>query len=80
MSAVLLSLAPLALLVGTLLLGRYPGERTLTRARAAVRRPPRRAARRPPVRPPRRPWAAAPRGGCLVAAAVASRPPPLPST
>ena len=72
----LLALAPLALLVGTLLLGRYPGERTLAaHLRGARPRRRRRAAAAP--RGPRRPFAAAPRGGRLVAAAIASRPPPL---
>jgi hypothetical protein len=76
--AVLLSVAPLAVLVGLLLLGRYPGERSLARARAAVatRRP------RPQIRlrarvARRRGPAGPPRGGRLVAAAIASRPPPL---
>jgi hypothetical protein len=73
---VLLSLIPLALLVGTLLLGRYPGERTLT-ARLRTRPRRRRAALMPPVQAPRPPFAAAVRGGGLVAAAIASRPPPL---
>ncbi|HMJ35558.1 MAG TPA: hypothetical protein VK501_16740 [Baekduia sp.] len=80
MSAVLLSLLPLAVLVGTLLLGRYPGEQTLARAQAAIRPRPRRAAVRTSPRAPRRPWASAPRGGRLVGAAIASRPPPRPLT
>jgi hypothetical protein len=78
MTAVLFSLAPLALLVGALLLGRYPGERTLAaRLRAARPRGHRRRRPRPAPRAPRRPFAATPRGGRLVAAAIASRPPPL---
>lgn len=80
MSAVLLSLLPLAMLVGALVLGRYPGERTLARVRAAARPRPVRRAARTTARAPRRPWAAAPRGGRLVGAAIASRPPPLPLT
>jgi hypothetical protein len=74
---VLLSLVPLALLVGTLLLGRYPGERTLTARLCGARPRCRRAARGASPRPPRPPFAAAVRGGGLVAAAIASRPPPL---
>jgi hypothetical protein len=76
--SILLSLLPLALLVGALLLGRYPGERTLA-ARLHGTRPRRRriAPRTALPRRPRRPYAAAPRGGRLVAAAIASRPPPL---
>jgi hypothetical protein len=81
MTAVLLSLLPLALLVGTLLLGRYPGERSLARVQAAVRPRRRRRARRAAApRSPRPPWAVVPRGGRLVAAAIASRPPPPPLT
>jgi hypothetical protein len=76
--SIVLSLLPLALLVGTLLLGRYPGERTLA-ARLHGSRPRRwRVAPRSALpRAPRRPYAAAPRGGRLVGAAIASRPPPL---
>jgi hypothetical protein len=74
---VLLSLVPLALLVGTLLLGRYPGERTLAARLRDARPRRRRDAPALVVRTPRRPFAAAVRGGGLVAAAIASRPPPL---
>jgi hypothetical protein len=74
---VALSLIPLVLLVGTLLLGRYPGERTLTARLRSTRPRRRRAALMPPARAPRPPFAAAVRGGGLVAAAIASRPPPL---
>ena len=65
MTSVLLSLLPLALLVGTLLAGRYPGERTLAaRLRGARHRPRRRAFASPPAAravvrsPPRRAAAA----------------------
>ena len=71
----LLSLVPLALLVGTLLLGRYPGERTLAARLRSAR--PRRRRGALAARSPRPPFAAAVRGGSLVAAAIASRPPPL---
>jgi len=74
--AVLLSLAPLALLVGALLLGRYPGERTLSARLHAARPRRRRRASTPLARATRPPFAAAVRGGSLVAAAIASRPPP----
>lgn len=76
MIAVLLSLLPLALLVGTLLLGRYPGERTLAARLHAARPRRRRRATTPAVRAARPPFAATVRGGSLVAAAIASRPPP----
>jgi hypothetical protein len=77
MTSVLLSLLPLALLVGTLLAGRYPGERTLAARLRGVRPRPRRRGAVAPGRPRRRPFAAAPRGGRLVGAAIASRPPPV---
>jgi hypothetical protein len=74
----LLALLPLLLLVGTLACGRYPGERTLATRLHRARRPRRRRRSRGVApRTPRRPFAAAPRGGRLVAAAIASRPPPL---
>jgi hypothetical protein len=74
----LLGLVPFLLLVGTLLTGRYPGERRLATRLSRARRPAlRRRIRGAAARTPRRPFAAAPRGGRLVAAAVASRPPPL---
>jgi hypothetical protein len=75
--ALLLSLVPLVLLVGTLLLGRYPGERTLAARLRSARPRRRRAAGATALRSPRPPFAAAVRGGGLVAAAIASRPPPL---
>ncbi|WCB91899.1 hypothetical protein DSM104299_00577 [Baekduia alba] len=76
--SLLLELVPFLLLAGTLLCGRYPGERTLATRLLRARRPRLRRRRRGVVaRTPRRPFAAAPRGGRLVGAAVASRPPPL---
>lgn len=72
MSLVLL-LAPAALLFAALLLGRYPGEAALARARGrrvAVPRP------RPSTRVPVRRAPLLPRGGRLVGSAICARPPP----
>lgn len=71
---VVLYLAPAALLALVLLCGRYPGETALSVAlrRGSGRRPrPTRA-----VPPPRRRRRRAPRGGALVAHALAGRAPP----
>ncbi len=74
--AVLVSVAPLLALLCALLLRRYPGEQAITllrsrRAPVAAQRP------RGPARLVRhRSQALLPRGGRLVAAAVAARPPP----
>jgi hypothetical protein len=70
--------APLLVLVLPLLAGRYLGEERLVRvvARARRSRRPRAAAARPTVR---RPGALVPRGGSLIASALAKRPPPLPA-
>jgi hypothetical protein len=84
--SVLLSLLPLLLLVGTLLAGRYPGERTLAARLRGARHRPRRAAGHVPFRPRRRPFAAppppppapAPAGGGRRPAAAASSAPPSP--
>ena len=67
-------LAPLLLIAGLLLLGRFPGERALTRAlaRRQRRRPPSSA----PVPRPRFDFRL-PRGGALVAWALAGRAPPV---
>jgi len=76
-TGIVLLLAPTALLVLALLLGRYPGERTIERLRA--RRFGRGRARRrskPARLGRRRSPASMPRGGRLVAAAIAARPPP----
>ncbi|HEX4186842.1 MAG TPA: hypothetical protein VHY83_02985 [Solirubrobacteraceae bacterium] len=67
-----LFLAPAVLLALPLLAGRYVGAERLSRAasRAPARRPPR-------LPPPRRAWLRVPpRGGLLVAASLAVRPPP----
>jgi hypothetical protein len=72
-------LAPALLILLPLLSGRYPGDEALVRV--ATRRA-RRARPLPPVAPPRRRGAVLlPRGGRLVATALAGRgpPPPLPA-
>jgi hypothetical protein len=71
--SVLVSIAPLLLLVAALTLGRYPGERALARARLAPR-----LRRRTPSStggPAREPHALV-RGGLLVASSLAGRAPP----
>jgi len=75
---VLLLLAPALALLCALLAGAYPGERTiLTLATLAARRPPACRRHRCAVSAHRpRPAAQLPRGGRLVAAAIAARPPP----
>lgn len=71
----LLCLAPALVLVALLLLRRYPGERLLvaTRKRAREHHHARPRAYRPPHP---RPFLMAPRGGLLMAFALAVRPPP----
>ena len=76
MLEVLLAAVPLILLVGSLLLGRYPGHRAIVRLSERIagrrRRPaPTKTRRR---LPPRR---FAPSGGLLLACGIAARPPPL---
>jgi hypothetical protein len=78
MPEVLLAAVPLILLVGSLLLGRYPGHRTIVRLSERIvirrhRRTPRPARTRRPT-PPRR---FAPSGGLLLACGIATRPPPF---
>ena len=68
-----LLLAPAALLFAALLLGRYPGEQVIARARRARLAVPR-ARSCVPAR--RRPTVHLPRGGRLVGSAFAARPPP----
>jgi hypothetical protein len=73
----LLLLAPVLLLAVPLALGRYVGEDALERLRAAVHRP--RALRAPVAAPrPRCAPVLAVRGGRLIGAALAVRPPPAP--
>ena len=67
----LLLLAPAVVLFAALLLGRYPGEAAIARARRTVRLPRPRAVARPRLETP-----CPPRGGRLVGAAIAARPPP----
>jgi hypothetical protein len=76
---VLLLLLPAALLFALLLLGRYPGEDAVADARslpAGIVRPPAELLV-PFLLPARRAVAGLPRGGRLVGAAIAARPPPL---
>ncbi|HEX3173294.1 MAG TPA: hypothetical protein VHQ43_03625 [Solirubrobacterales bacterium] len=78
MIEVFVAAIPLLLLLGSLLLGFYPGCETVVRlaerieGRASCRHPALAPARRP--RPPR---SHAPRGGLLIAFGHAQRPPPL---
>jgi hypothetical protein len=67
--------APVLLFALPLLAGRYVGEERLARLAAAFVAKPRRArsCAAPPVRRSPRPL---PRGGCLIAASLAVRPPP----
>ncbi|HEY5332342.1 MAG TPA: hypothetical protein VIJ21_02260 [Solirubrobacterales bacterium] len=68
---------PLLVLLGFLLLGRFPGEEAIARLSrrlsAAAPRPRRREGRR---RRPGRRLAVAPRGGLLIGCGLARRPPP----
>lgn len=70
----LVHLVPALLLLGLCASGRYVGERQLTRLRAWLHAPRRRPlpCAAPSCRPPRR----VPRGGLLIASALAVRPPP----
>jgi len=72
----LVMLAPALAFALPLLTGRYVGERTIARVRAArgLARPRRRLAAAPPRRRPR--LALVPRGGLLLASSLATRPPP----
>jgi hypothetical protein len=71
---VLLAL-PALLFALPLLAGRYVGEERLARLAASLRPPPRRAAATLPTAARRSPRQL-PRGGCLIAASLAVRPPP----
>jgi hypothetical protein len=75
MTQVLLLLAPALLLALLLVLGRYPGSRALTRALERRRRAPRRL-REPRIARPRADRRRRPRGGVLLALALAGRAPP----
>ncbi len=77
LSGLLLALAPLLPLVVLLLLGRYPGEQSIERARVAVDRLLARAAsvRVPRFRLPQLPGSV--RGGRLIADSLAGRGPPF---
>ena len=70
----LLALIPALLLFATLFLGRYPGERAITRVVAA--RQPRRARAPRAIAPVRRAPYAGMRPGELIARSLATRPPP----
>ena len=71
----LISVAPVLLLLGPLLLQRYPGERGIARLRAARSRPVRHA-RPADAEIPATPKVAGVRGGLLLARRLAVRPPP----
>jgi hypothetical protein len=77
---VLLFFAPALLLALPLALGRYPGEKLLGELRdhVAGRDSRKRALARVPM-PRRRPVVSIPRGGALLAAGLATRPPPAPA-
>jgi hypothetical protein len=74
MSVALLYLVPSLLLLAVLLLRRYPGEGRL--AAIAESRSPRARRAAPPRSSRPRPRAFLPRGGLLIGAALAVRPPP----
>jgi hypothetical protein len=72
--------APVLVLLAPLLFGRYLGEARITRLRDHIRRPaPRRHASPQRMRLRRTPCVVLPRGGDLLAAAMAVRPPPGPT-
>ncbi len=77
MTEILLALLPLAALLASLLLGHYPGYRTIVRIaeRIGASLQPGRAKRREAV--PRPPRTRAASGGLLIACSLAQRPPPL---
>jgi hypothetical protein len=76
MLEITLALLPLMLLVGSLLLGHYPGCETILKLaeRIAAAAPPRAAKAQPRPSAPR---LGAVRGGLLIAFGVGTRPPPL---
>lgn len=72
---IVLLLAPAVLLFGALLLGRYPGEAVIERARRAASALPR-PRPLPALSGALRRAAGLPRGGRLVGSPIAARPPP----
>lgn len=78
MFEILIAAVPLLFLLGSLLLGRYPGCEAVLRLseRIAGRRRVRTGSRACAPRP-RRPGSFAPSGGLLIAFGIAQRPPPL---
>jgi hypothetical protein len=72
----LVMLAPALMLALPLLVDRYLGEKLIERVRAAVA-PPRPRRRGVAVRLPRAIACLVPRGGALLASALATRPPPV---
>jgi len=74
--AVLLALAPLLLLVASLLAGRYLGEERIARLAARRRRPATRRARMARLGRAQAAPVVLPRGGRLIAASLAHRGPP----
>lgn len=76
MFEILLALVPLLLLLGSLLLGHYPGCDTIVRLAERIgARQPRRGAKR--LARPQAPSSHAASGGLLIAFGLAQRPPPL---
>jgi hypothetical protein len=75
MFEIALALLPLMLLVGSLLLGHYPGCEAIVRLAERIAARPARAAKADPRPAPPRSHAAS--GGLLIAFGVATRPPPL---
>jgi hypothetical protein len=76
MFEIALALVPLLLLVGSLLLGHYPGFGAIVRLSERIA--PRRATRAAKSQPrPRAPRSHAAGGGLLIALGIAQRPPPL---
>jgi hypothetical protein len=74
---VLLFLAPVLLLALPLAFGRYLGETQLAQLRERRRQASTRRSTPEPAPASRRPFAILPRGGRLIATALATRPPPL---
>jgi hypothetical protein len=77
MIEVLLPLLPLLLLVGSLLLGFYPGCDAIVQLAERVASPQKHAAASVSKPRPELPWSHAVSGGLLIAFGLAQRPPPL---